>query len=159
MNPDYCIPTGWKWGGGILIPYFPSLSPQYRTPNVCHLYPEYRFLSDFGESRFPSSGQFPYRVKKFGVFPNPACVSSRIPFQTLYIPVYRFLSKSCIRAQILENLSSPEAVKSRILLTFPESCTVFQSNPGAWEYPCRSLIPYMPSDEIVADEVDILSLR
>ena len=104
MNPDYCIPRGWKWGGGILIPYFPSLSPQYRTPNVCHLYPEYRFLSDFGESRFPSSGQFPYRVKKFGVFPNPACVSSRIPFQTLYIPVYRFLSKSCIRAQILENL-------------------------------------------------------
>ena len=70
MNPDYCIPRGWKWGGGILISYFPSLSPQSRTPNVCHLYPEYRFLSVFGESRFPSSGQFPYRVKKIGGFPE-----------------------------------------------------------------------------------------
>ena len=139
MNPDYCIPRGWKWGGGILIPYFPSLSPQSRTPNVCHLYPEYRFLSVFGESRFPSSGQFPYRVKKnLGFSRIPPVFRARIPFQTLYIPVYRFLSQSCIRAQILENPSSAEAVKSRILLTFPESCTVFQSNPGAWEYPCRS---------------------
>ena len=114
-------------GGVVLIPYFRSLSPQSRTPNFCHLYPEYRFLSDFGESRFPSSGQFPYRVKKFSVFPNPTCISCE----------YRFLSQSCIRAQILENPSSAEAVKSRILLTFPESRTVFQSNPGAWEYPCR----------------------
>ena len=96
MNPDYCIPRGWKWGGGILIPYFPSLSPQYRTPNVCHLYPEYRFLSDFGESCFPSSGQFPYRVKKLGVFPNPAMYFGRVlvPESTLPDPVHTRISFS-----------------------------------------------------------------
>ena len=85
MNPDYCIPRVWKWGGGVLIPYFRSLSPQSRTPNFCHLYPEYRFLSEFGESRFPSSGQFPYRVKKFGVFPNPACTSCENTLPDPYI--------------------------------------------------------------------------
>ena len=121
-EPGLLYTKSLKVGGGgrvVLIPYSRSLSPQSRAPNFCHLYPEYRFLSDFGESRFPSSGQFPYRVKKFSVFPNPACISCE----------YRFLSQSCIRAQILENPSSAEAVKSRILLTFPESRTVFQIDP------------------------------
>ena len=49
------------------------------------------FFSDFGESRFPSSGQFPYRVQKFGVFPNPACISCE---NTLPDPVHTRISFS-----------------------------------------------------------------
>ena len=55
-----------------------SIARQSRFPNFCHLFPQYRFLSqyrlqcqDFGGSKFPRSGEIPFPVKKFCVFPNP----------------------------------------------------------------------------------------
>ena len=125
-DPDPVFPLSFT-----TIPYPERLSSLSRKP--------FSFSFSANPASRSSSGQFPYRVKKnWGFSRIPPVFRARIPFQTLYISVYRFLSQSCIRAQILENPSSAEAVKSRILLTFPESCTVFQSNPGAWEYPCRS---------------------
>ena len=117
MNPDYCIPRGWKWGGGILIPYFPSLSPQSRTPNVCHLYPKYRFLSVFGESRFPSSGQFPYRVKKIWGFPE-----SRLYF------VREYPSRPCTYPYIVF-FPNPASVPKFWRIPLPQK----QSNPVSCE--------------------------
>ena len=46
------------------------------------------------------------------------------------------------RAQILPHRASWVTVKSRIPLTFPESRTVFWSNPGSRKYPSR---PYYPT--------------
>ena len=61
--------------GLIVIPQSRSFFTIIPRPELLS---SYRFLSqhhtlcqDFGESRFPSSGQIPYPVKKFCVFPNP----------------------------------------------------------------------------------------
>ena len=66
------IPRSWRGSRSLPI-------PQSRFPNFCHLCPQYRFLSqdrlqcqDFGGSNFPRSGEIPFPVKKFCVFPNPA---------------------------------------------------------------------------------------
>ena len=54
-------------------------------------------FQDFGESRFPSSGQNLYPVKKFSVFPNPVLHFGQIPVpeNTLQEPVLSHTRKAC----------------------------------------------------------------
>jgi len=76
----------------------PPFSRQSRIPTISHLYPEYRFLSqyripchDFGESRFPKSGKISYPVKKF-------CVILFTEFRVIFRPIpgsREYFSRPC----------------------------------------------------------------
>ena len=108
-------------------------SRQSRIPTISHLYPEYRFLSQyripchyFCESRFPKSGKISYPVKTFCVIlftkfrvifrSIPGCMS-RVLFKTLFSCLLFVRKFDCFQvvtqaARKKKNLSTP-ATSSR----------------------------------------------
>ena len=90
-------------------------------------------------------GQFPWnfyaRVWKEGSWYRIRAhfaIESRNPNFCHCYPKYRFLSQSPIPCPNFGESRFPGAFESRIPLTFPESRTVFWSNPGFQENPSRS---------------------
>ena len=94
--PDSNNRTIGKGGSWSRIPA--SSSRQSRIPTISHLYPQYRFLSqyripchDFCESRFPKSGKISYPVKKF-------CFTLFTEFRVIFLSIpgsREYFSRPC----------------------------------------------------------------
>ena len=106
-SPYISCGKGSGWGCWSRIPA--SLSQRSRIPNYCHwsvyisIPNTVRFLcqyhilrQDFSESRFPSSGQIPYPVKKFCFSTNLALYFCQTPWIT-----YTFSSKVGVSRRLL----------------------------------------------------------
>ena len=75
-------------------------------------------FQDFGESRFPSSGQNLYPVKKFSVFPNRVLYFGQIPVPENTLQGFKSLCYHTHVKQVSKDLIWPS-----ILNVLPGNCT------------------------------------
>ena len=78
--------------------------------------------------------------------PAPFSQQSRIPKTCLLYPEYRLLPNTASRAKILANLASPVAAcpYPEEIFRFPESRTIFRSNPGPRSRKVRYIETFTP---------------